>query len=579
MKKQFGKRVISVLLCLCMLLGLLPTTALAAGAQNNGPNQSATTLDDHSYIRLMNQSGGRNPIYCLYSGHSAANVEGVSYDASTNTLTLTDLNAPDKYIQTNQMGDNFKIELVGTNSIGSIQVYGYNWGCGLTFTGAGSLTVNQDRAQPFGIALSGEGAEPKLAFGNTATVTVYAGENGFAVFLEECSLDVTNNITYSGITSGCQVVAKQPYMGRYVAYSSGNSGWMTIYTKGSGSQYFGAAAAHSASGTTYTMYQLTGNPASGFTAENIISGQTGLSNIPTEYTPVYENYRNLSINDSDAFGTVSGVVFSPSGGGTVSPPTPPDPPTVSKPTITTTSLPSAVKGVPYEAQLEATPGTEGKAITWSVQTLPLGLELDENTGKITGTPTMTAPWMPTFTAHEQDGGTAEKVLQIYVSDNPTTYWQPGISFTENADGHAIGGKTVSILVYTTSEDKGKTATATIHYTDSNNQAREQVISLNEGRISKYKLFFQAPANTVLDANAKSIQKVTYKIGDLSREEDCANKTVVQPVTVTLTGLDNIRTKAENLRLEVYDGGEELLYLPLVMPGDGDETFVHLGIYQ
>ncbi len=70
-----------------------------------------------------------------------------------------------------------------------------------------------------------------------------------------------------------------------------------------------------------------------------------------------------------------------------------------EPVINTTTLPTAYVGEQYNQTLQATPGTAGNALTWSVSSsnLPDGLQLDESTGTISGTPTEAAMGSHTFT--------------------------------------------------------------------------------------------------------------------------------------------------------------------------------------
>lgn len=415
MKKRIIKT-LALLLSLCMCIGLMPLSAFAIRAKNKGPNPSATTLDDHSYIHIMNDktSNSGSAIYCLYKGHPSATVDGVSYNADTNTLTLNNYNGANKFIETNQMGDDFKIELIGANAIGSIQLYGFGWGCGLSFTGSGSLTVNEGKEYDIGIALFGEGAEPHLDFGSTATVNVYCdGEYGATVALFECSLD-TENIKYSGITEGCKIVEYRPIM--YAPVTSGTyTEQMPIYIK-DGAYYTSMTIFSGLPPQTVTstvkIFSISGTPEEGFIRGELIeeiSGGTIAPDIPDEYVPIPDNFRKLKIGNENDFESAEFVSFFPSGGSPIIPDF--------NLTITTKSLPEAFRGKAYNAALSSN-AENANNVTWALasdSSLPKGLSLSSE-GKISGTPTELGDNIFTVVA-TLDGKSTERQLNISVKES------------------------------------------------------------------------------------------------------------------------------------------------------------------
>lgn len=109
--------------------------------------------------------------------------------------------------------------------------------------------------------------------------------------------------------------------------------------------------------------------------------------------------------------------------------------TVPRPTIRTGSLPNGEVNQPYRATLEATPGTPGNTLTWSATGLPSGLIISEG-GFITGTPTQTGNAYVSITVTEKDGsgatvGTASKDYQIVISEK-ANITDASLNFPENS---------------------------------------------------------------------------------------------------------------------------------------------------
>lgn len=65
------------------------------------------------------------------------------YDISTNTLTLD--NFTGEVLEVNLMGNGFTINLIGENHLDELIMWGAGYGGSVTFTGTGSLTLNEDR--------------------------------------------------------------------------------------------------------------------------------------------------------------------------------------------------------------------------------------------------------------------------------------------------------------------------------------------------------------------------------------------------------------------------------------------------
>ena len=128
---------------------------------------------DWAYAYINVRNGEESNL--LFSSEGTNSIDGMSYDRESNTLTLNNYKSSTTVIVTNMMGDDFKINLVGDNEIGSIGSYGDAWGGSINISGNGSLVINADKSDDYGIAFFAEGTNSVLSVADTCNVTIYSG--------------------------------------------------------------------------------------------------------------------------------------------------------------------------------------------------------------------------------------------------------------------------------------------------------------------------------------------------------------------------------------------------------------------
>jgi len=117
---------------------------------------------------------------------------------------------------------------------------------------------------------------------------------------------------------------------------------------------------------------------------------------------------------------------------------------------TDTALPAANKGIPYSNQLSVQGGL--RPFIWNYQwsvvsnTLPQGLELDRNTGVISGTPTTLGTWQFSVEARSECGKVAtnqfELIVQepaVFLSENFDSKWLP-LGWNAGSGASAVPGR-------------------------------------------------------------------------------------------------------------------------------------------
>ena len=222
----------------------------------------------------------------IFSSKGTNSIDGMSYDRQTNTLTLNNYKNKTAGIATNMMGDDFKINLIGDNEIGGIGSYGDAWGGSINICGNGSLVINADRANDYGVAFFAEGTNSVLSVADTCNVTIYSGSKA-VVYTSDNLTDkpIRDNgtlkeyVTYN-ISHPLQISSLYARYYEYDPYTTN-----TVYKNEADntSLYYIKELTHVESGkVTYTIYKLTTKNALGdvYYADKI--GE--YDNIPAGYT-------------------------------------------------------------------------------------------------------------------------------------------------------------------------------------------------------------------------------------------------------------------------------------------------------
>ena len=259
------------------------SAALYAAPQVKAANGPCDTGDwAYAYINVKIGEEGT----LIFSSKGTNSIAGMSYDRESNTLTLNDFKNKAAVIVTNMMGDDFKINLIGDNEIGSIGSYGDAWGGSINICGNGSLVINADKADDYSVGLLAEGTNSVLSVADTCNVTIYSGTKavvytsdnltdkpirGKGTLKENVSYNVSHPLEISRICA--KYYEYDPYTTNTV-YKSATDNTSLYYIKKL--TYVEPAK------VTYTVYKLTTKAALGdvYYAEKI--GE--YDNIPAGYT-------------------------------------------------------------------------------------------------------------------------------------------------------------------------------------------------------------------------------------------------------------------------------------------------------
>ena len=158
------KKILSVLLATLMFLTLLMPISVFA---QNGPyptdweNMTEEELENVETVATISlvdiETFEMGYVYPeMMAEVMPVTTTGISYDLKTNTLTLNNFKS-DMTLMITDMGDDFKIKLVGYNEVGFIGSVALAWGSSVTITGSGVLVVNKNKTYPSAVAVDVSG--------------------------------------------------------------------------------------------------------------------------------------------------------------------------------------------------------------------------------------------------------------------------------------------------------------------------------------------------------------------------------------------------------------------------------------
>ena len=413
------KRILSLCMALALCLGLLPATALAAA-----PNGQVIYVGNVNVTSGGYWTTGNDGTVTAFTGEGAPTDNYIHYDTANNILTLHNATIKESNTSTyvmgaaigvfNQSGNaELTIALEGTNTIAEVSMGIYvlassesTVSSSLTITGDGSLDASGSQigirvqSNSGGATLELNSAEVK-AVGGTYTscsgVWVQA-QNG-----SDVSLTVDGgSLTASGDTGIC------------LLFGSSESGSGTPSLAVSGNAIVRANSGISDNSSTDIQI---GADSSENTGGIVFNGNEGTvyGSVTLQENITINEGESLTIPDGASLNTGSHEVIV--NGGTLTGGDKITGTVKYAPAITTESLPNGTVDTAYSQTFAAT-GSD--TITWSVisGSLPDGLNLNKDTGKISGTPTTVGSYTFTIKA-ENNYGSASKELTIDIGTTPS----------------------------------------------------------------------------------------------------------------------------------------------------------------
>ena len=293
-KKCHSKKMTALVTAVVLAVSAAVSFAAPQVKAANGPCDTG----DWAYAYINVRNGEESTL--LFSSKGTNSIDGMSYDRETNTLTLNNYKNKTAGIATNMMGDDFKINLIGDNEIGGICSYGDAWGGSINISGNGSLVINADKSDDYGIAFFAEGTNSVLSVADTCNVTIYSGSKAVVY--------TSDNLTNKPIKDNGTLKEISRLCARYYEYDPYTTNIVYKNETDNTSLYYIKELTYvEPAKVTYTLYKLTTKKAMGdvYYADKV--GE--YDNIPAGYTKTtLDNPISYYESDSGSGGTSQVII-------------------------------------------------------------------------------------------------------------------------------------------------------------------------------------------------------------------------------------------------------------------------------
>ena len=171
------KKFLSMILAMLLVFSVM--TPITAFAENGPfpfePENEDINLSEFSILSITNlETYEMGVFYPQAEGIFDTEVyPGASYDLETNTLTLNNVKSKTSVLNAMDMGDDFKIKLIGYNELGGISSVATTRGGSVTITGNGELVLNRADAG-LGIYIDAAGTASTLNIEETVKLKAYS---------------------------------------------------------------------------------------------------------------------------------------------------------------------------------------------------------------------------------------------------------------------------------------------------------------------------------------------------------------------------------------------------------------------
>lgn len=210
------KKLLSTILAILMIFSVMaPITVFAEnGPYPFDPEDEDISLSEISILTITDlETYEMAFFYPLADGYENPEMfSGASYDLETNTLTLNNVKAKTALISASEMGDDFKIKVIGYNELLGISSSSEIRGASITIIGDGELVLNRTK-DFFGIVVDACETASSLKIEETVKFKAYGDPDFDVPAIAVFGSTVTNSAKL--ISLGGEVVSDKPSFEKY----------------------------------------------------------------------------------------------------------------------------------------------------------------------------------------------------------------------------------------------------------------------------------------------------------------------------------------------------------------------------